>query len=78
MRRLTVSLQQEKPSPLGRLLRVSDHPDGTSRVVLDNGVFETITIVCHSETLPALLGEDLAAIRAHLMTRAPGHFARKT
>ncbi len=64
----------EPADPKGRILKVSHHPDGTSRVILDNGVTDTITIVCHSEMLPGLLAEDMRKIRAHLMTRAPGHF----
>jgi len=73
---LTVSSQQKESSPLGRILKISHHLDGTSQVVLDNGVSDTITIVTHSELLPGLLAEDMAAIRAHLMSRAPGHFYR--
>ncbi len=63
--------------PKGRLLKASHLTDGTSRIVLDNGAVRTITITCHSEQLPGLLGSDLRQIRAHLMTRAPGHFRKK-
>jgi hypothetical protein len=66
-----------KPDPKGRLLKTAHHVDGTSMAVLDNGATSTITIMCHSETLPDLLASDLAAIQAHLMTRAPGHFRKK-
>jgi hypothetical protein len=72
-----VSLQPEQPNPLGRILKTSNHLDGTSLVVLDNGVVDTITILCYSEQLPGLLGSDLPAIRAHLMTRAPGRYRQK-
>lgn len=64
----------ESADPKGRILRVSHHADGTSRVILDNGVVNTITIVTHSELLPGLLGQDMRAIRDHLMTRKAGHF----
>lgn len=60
--------------PRGRLLRWEHQPDGTSRVVLDNGPFRTITIQCLIEHLQDLLASDLPAIRAHLMTRHRGHF----
>ncbi len=66
-----------RESPKGRILRISNHPDGTSRTVLDNGPDRKITIVSFSEDLPALLGEDSKAIHAHIMTRAPGHFRKK-
>lgn len=72
-----MSSQATESSPLGRILRQTHHNDGTSRLVLDNGVTDTITIVTHSERLPDLLGQDMQAIRAHLMTRAPGHYARR-
>lgn len=67
----------EPQSPLGRILKVTDHQDGTSRVVLDNGSVHTITIVTHSELLPELLGQDMPAIREHLLTRKAGHFRSK-
>jgi hypothetical protein len=72
-----VSYKQEGLDPRGRILRQSHHPDGTSRLVLDNGVTDTITIVTYSELLPGLLAHDMRDIRAHLMTRAPGHFRAK-
>lgn len=61
----------------GRLLQQQNYLDGTSRVVLDNGPFRTITIHCMAEQLPGLLGSNLQDIAAHLMTRAPGHFRKK-
>src|SRR5208282_5964147 len=64
-------------SPLGRILRQSSYLDGTSRIVLDNGVVNTITIACLSEQLPELLGQDMRAIRDHLMTRSQTHFRVK-
>ncbi len=64
-------------SPRGRILRITDHNDGTSRIKLDNGPDKTITIVTHSELLPGLLGQDLKAIHAHLLTRYPGRWRQK-
>ena len=63
--------------PRGNLLSFRHQMDGTSRVVLDNGPFRTITIHCHTDQLQDLLASDLKAIRAHLMTRAPDHFRKK-
>lgn len=67
----------ESQDPKGKILKVTHHNDGTSRVVLDNGVVNTITIVTHSETLPELLGIDMRAIREHLLTRRPGHYRKR-
>lgn len=67
----------EQQDPKGRILKTSHHPDGTSRVVLDNGVVDTITIVTHSEDLAALLSQDMRTIREHLLTRRNGHFRSK-
>jgi len=72
-----VSSQNVGSSPLGRILRQSSYLDGTSRIVLDNGVVNTITIACLSEQLPELLGQDMRAIRDHLMTRSQTHFRVK-
>jgi hypothetical protein len=63
--------------PKGRILNQKYLMDGTSLVVLDNGPVATITITCLTEQLQDLLASDLPAIRAHLMTRRPGHFRRK-
>jgi hypothetical protein len=63
--------------PRGQILETKNYLDGTTRVKLDNGVVNTITIHCYAEQLPALLGSDMGDIIAHLMTRAPGHFRRK-
>jgi len=77
MRESSESLTNSEPSPRGRVLKVKVNPDGTSRVVLDNGPFNTITIHCQTVTLYDLLSSDLKLIRAHLMTRHPGHFRKK-
>jgi len=80
MKRIPASQQPSRNSrlpPEGQVLKVSHHPDGLSQVKLDSGIPHTITIVTRSEDLGALLGTDLAAIRAHLLTRQPGHFRRK-
>jgi hypothetical protein len=61
----------------GNVLQQQNYPDGTSRVVIDNGPASTITIHCRAEQLHGLLGTDLHDVVAHLMTRAPGHFRRK-
>jgi hypothetical protein len=66
-----------KQSPLGQVIKFRHLPDGTSRVVLDNGPVSTITITCHAEQFPDLMASDLSAIREHLMTRKPGHFRKK-
>jgi hypothetical protein len=63
--------------PTGRILKITPTLAGTHHVQIDNGPVHTITVVCHSEDLPALLGTDLKAIRDHLMTRRPGHFRKK-
>lgn len=63
--------------PEGRILKVKRALDGLSSVQLDNGIPHTITIVTRTEVLHELLGTDLADIRAHLMSRQPGHFRRK-
>lgn len=68
----------ENQDPKGRVLKVTHHKDGTSRVVLDNGVVSTVTLVTHSEDLPVLLGQDMRAIREHLLTRRKGHFRSKS
>lgn len=64
-------------SPRGRILRITNHNDGTSRVQLDNGADKTITIVSHSEDLQDLLSHDMKAIHAHVMTSYPGKFRKK-
>jgi hypothetical protein len=63
--------------PEGQILKVQQHWDGLSSVKLDNGVPHTISILTRTENLADLLGTDLAEIRAHLMTRRPGHFRSK-
>jgi hypothetical protein len=72
-----VSYPNITSSPLGRILNLHHHPDGTSDVVLDNGADKTITIVTLSERLPDLLAEDMPKLRAHLMSRHSDHFIRK-
>jgi hypothetical protein len=71
------SLNDSSKTPEGRLLSVKPDMAGHHLVKLDNGPVKTITIMTNSEDLPSLLGSDLAAIRAHLMSRQPGHFRRK-
>jgi len=63
--------------PRGQILETKHYLDGTTRLKIDNGVVNTITIHCYTEQLPDLLGADMQDIVAHLMTRAPGHFRRK-
>lgn len=75
------SLPQSKNSSKnlkGNLLTVKQHWDGLSSVKLDNGIPHTLTILTRTESLGDLLGTDLAEMRAHLMTRHPGHFRSKT
>jgi hypothetical protein len=67
-----------KQPPEGQILKVQNHNSGLSTVQLDNGVPHTITIVSRTEVLHELLATDLADIRAHLMTRQPGHFRKKS
>lgn len=67
-----------KSPPEGQILKVTRNPDGLSTVRLDNGIPHTLTLITRTEVLGDLLGTDLAEIRAHLMTRQPGHFRRKT
>jgi hypothetical protein len=64
--------------PRGRLLKVKIDPVGRTQVIIDNGPFNTITIHGDTTNLYALLGSNLEQIRAHLMTRAPGHFRKKS
>jgi hypothetical protein len=71
------SSNSSKP-PEGQILKVSNQWDGLSSVRLDNGIPHTLTLITRTEVLADLLGTDLAEIRAHLMTRQPGHFRRKT
>jgi hypothetical protein len=71
------SSSDSSKTPEGRLLSVKPDMQGHHLVKLDNGPVKTITIMANSEDLPVLLGSDLAAIRAHLMSRQPGHFRRK-
>jgi hypothetical protein len=63
--------------PRGRILAIKQTDTGKNQVVIDNGPVNTITIHCYTETLAELLAEDPAKLRAHLMTRMPGHFRRK-
>lgn len=70
-------LSNSAPDPTGRILKITPTLAGTHHVKIDNGPVHTITVVCQSEDLPALLGADLKAIRDHLMTRRPGHFRKK-
>ena len=63
--------------PRGRILKINHKSSGHTETVIDNGPFRTITIHSRTEALHELLGEDLEAIRAHLMTRMPGHFRYK-
>lgn len=63
--------------PRGQILETKNYLDGTTRVKVDNGVVNTITIHCYAEQLPELMSADMRDIVAHLMTRAPGHFRRK-
>jgi len=77
MRESSESLTNTGSDPRGRVLQIKVNPDGTSRVVLDNGPVKTITIHCQTVTLHDLLSSDLKLIRAHLMTRHPGHFRKK-
>jgi hypothetical protein len=71
------SLPNSSKTPEGNLLALKPDMAGHHLLTLDNGPAQTITIMANSEDLPALLGTDLAAIRAHLMTRQAGHFRRK-
>jgi hypothetical protein len=63
--------------PLGKLLKITPHMDGTHTVILDNGPVSTLTIVTLSADLAELLGTDLSTVRDHLMTRRPNHFRVK-
>jgi hypothetical protein len=63
--------------PEGKMLSVKNHWDGLSVVKVDNGVPHTISILTRTEVLGDLLSSDLTEIRAHLMTRHPGHFRSK-
>jgi hypothetical protein len=63
--------------PEGKVLKVNHALDGYSTVRLDNGIPHTLTILTRSEDFPALMGSDLADIRAHLMSRHTGHFRSK-
>jgi hypothetical protein len=63
--------------PEGRILSSKHSPDGLSQVTLDNGAFHRITVVTRTEDFHLLAGVDLAELRAHLMTRLPGHFRSK-
>jgi hypothetical protein len=75
--------QSRKPSsdsktpPESKVLKVSHSLAGYSTVKLDNGIPHTLTILARSEDFPALMGSDLADIRAHLMSRHTGHFRSK-
>jgi hypothetical protein len=74
------SQEQSRPlssPPESRILKTKHSADGLSSVTLDNGLLHTITIVTRAEDFGTLVGSDLAEIRAHLMTRAEGHFRRK-
>jgi hypothetical protein len=71
------SLPNSSKTPEGNLLALKPDMAGHHLLTLDNGPAQIITIMTNSEDLPALLGTDLAAIRAHLMTRQAGHFRRK-
>jgi hypothetical protein len=64
-------------SPLGQILSIKNLSDGTTRVKIDNGIVNTITITCHAEQLQDLLATDMKELRDHMMTRKPGHFRRK-
>ncbi len=74
------SRRQSTPSgkpPEGRVLNVKHLNSGLSEVQVDNGLLHTFTVVTRTEDLHTLLGLDMAEIRAHLMSRQPGHFRRK-
>jgi hypothetical protein len=63
--------------PRGNLLMVNRRLDGHSSVVIDNGPFRTITLLCRTEDLGALLDADTRLIQNHLMSRKPGRIRRK-
>lgn len=65
------------PSPEGQILAVKHSLDGFSQVTLDNGIPYRLHILTRAEDFPILLSSDLQAIRAHLLTRGPGHFRSK-
>ena len=67
----------ETPDLRGRILKVERPETGYSQVVLDNGVSNTITVVCLAEQLGDLLSTDSRQIWEHLVTRKPGHFRSK-
>lgn len=64
-------------TPEGNLLKVMPDNQGHHIVTLDNGPTTVMRIMTNSYQLGDLLGSDLAEIRAHLMSRKPGHFRRK-
>ncbi len=61
----------------GRILKVVKDTGSLSKVVVDNGVTHTITILSRPDQLPDLLASDMDAIREHLVTRKPGRFRKK-
>lgn len=71
------SSENLKPEPEGRILKVQRDLSSLSKVILDNGVTSTITILARPDQLPGLLDSDMDAIREHLMTRKPGRFRVK-
>jgi hypothetical protein len=66
-----------KQKPEGRILKVQRDLSEFSRVILDNGTTNTITILSRPDQLPGLLDQDMDEIREHLMTHKPGHFRKK-
>jgi hypothetical protein len=77
MPKLSESSQPAKTNPRGTLLKLIHSPSGLSRVVLDNGFADTVTVHCRAEDAHILLDSNLPAIVEHLMTRKPGHFRWK-
>lgn len=65
------------PGPEVRILKVQRDLSSLSRVVLDNGLKSTITILARPDQLPGLLESDMDEIREHLMTRKPGRIRVK-
>ena len=77
MKQSQQSSSNSSQEPEGRILKVVRDTSSLSKVILDNGVTSTITILSRPDQLPALLESDMREIRLHLHSRGPGHFRKK-